>query len=125
MTENYPTLKHIDFSAMTGTSLVIVGDKDLNPNFSDRLSYRWEAYTHSPAGNKTLLTLFGAERMFGGISGYDAVETSDENPERVAALRALVWAYLRTQLYPGDSAWDNAVAAFESNADPIGKVESK
>lgn len=30
--------------------------------------------------------------MFGGISGYDASECTDENPERVAALRALVWA---------------------------------
>jgi dienelactone hydrolase len=123
--EHYPMLKYIDFSAMTGTSLVIAGDKDLNVGFSDRRSYRWDAYTHSPSGNKTLLTFYGAEHMFGGISGYDAVETSDENPERVAALRALVWAYLRTQLYPGDTAWDNAIAALESNADPIAKAESK
>lgn len=122
---NYPMMKFIDFSAMTGTGLVIAGDKDLNLHFSDRLSYRWDAYTHSPSGNKTLLTFVGAEHIFGGISGYDAVETTDENPERVATLRALVWAYLRTQLYPGDTAWDDAVAALESNPDAIAKVESK
>lgn len=109
----------------TGASLVIAGGKDLNVGFSDRLSYRWDAYTHSPAGKKALLTFAGAEHMFGGISGYDAVETTDENPERVAALRALVWAHLRTQLYPGDTAWDTAVAALESNADPIARAEPR
>jgi len=122
--DNYPSLKFIDFSKMTGQALVIAGDKDLNVQFSDRLSYRWDAYTNAPAP-KTLLTFFGAEHMFGGISGYDAGETSDENPERVATLRALVWAYLRTQLYPGDTAWADAIAALEGGDDPIAKVESK
>jgi hypothetical protein len=121
--DNYPSLKFIDFSKMTGEVLVIAGDKDLNVRFSDRLSYRWDAYTYAPAP-KTLLTFFDAEHMFGGISGYDAVETSDENPERVAALRALVWAYLRSQLYAGDTAWADAVVALESD-DPIAKAESK
>ena len=37
-------------------------DKDLNVRFSDRLSYRWDAYTYAPAP-KTLLTFFGAEHM--------------------------------------------------------------
>jgi len=121
--DNYPMLKFIDFSKMTGQTLVIAGDKDLNVNFSDRLSYRWDAYTYAPAP-KTILTFFGAEHMLGGISGYDAAETTDENPERVATLRALVWAYLRSQLYAGDTAWDDAVAALEGD-DPIAKVESK
>jgi hypothetical protein len=120
----YPSLKFIDFSNMTGEALVIAGDKDLNPMFSDRLSYRWDAYTDAPAP-KTLLTFFGAEHMFGGIDGYDTEETTDLNPERVATLRALVWAYLRTQLYPGDTAWAEAIAALEGGDDPIAKVESK
>jgi hypothetical protein len=122
--DNYPSLKFIDFSKMTGQALVIAGDKDLNVQFSDRLSYRWDAYTDAPAP-KTLLTFLGAEHMFGGISGYDAGETSDESPERVATLRALVWAYLRTQLYPGDTAWDDAIEALEGGDHPIAKVESK
>jgi pimeloyl-ACP methyl ester carboxylesterase len=121
--DNYPMLKFIDFSKMTSQVLVIAGDKDLNVNFSDRLSYRSDAYSYAPAP-KTLLTFFGAEHMFGGISGYDAVETSDENPERVATLRALVWAYLRSQLYAGDTSWVDAVVALEGD-DPIAKVESK
>jgi len=123
--ENYPMVKYIDFATMAGPALVIAGDADLNLNFSDRLSYRWDAYTLSPGTNKTLCTFVGAEHMFGGISGYDAVECTDENPERVATLRALVWAYLRSALYPGDSAWPDAVAALENNPDPIARVETK
>lgn len=122
--EHYPMTKYIDFSEMTGPALVVAGDKDLNLMFSDRLSYRWDAYTHSP-GPKSLLTVFGAEHILGGISGYDASETTDEDPERVAALRALAWAYLRSQLYPGDTAWAEAIAALESSPDPVGRVESK
>lgn len=123
--ENYPMMKYIDFSNMTGQALVIAGDKDLNPNFSDRLSWRWDAYSLSPGTNKTLLTFFGAEHMFGGISGYDAVECTDENPERVATLRALVWAYLWSALCPGDPAWDDAVTALEGSEQPIASVETK
>lgn len=122
--EHYPMMKHIDFSGMTTPALVIAGDKDLNLNFSDRLSYRWDAYTHAP-GDKTLLTFFGAEHIFGGISGYDASETTDDSPERVATLRALVWAYLRSALYTGDPAWENAVAALRGAPEPLASVESK
>ena len=118
-------LRYNSFAKMTGSALVIAGDKDLNPAFSTRLSYRWDAYTHSPSGNKTLLTFFGGEHILGGIGGYDSKETSDENPERVATLRALVWAYLRTQLYPNDPAWRNAVAALRNSSAPMAKVESR
>jgi len=112
--DTYPVLRSVDYSAMTAPTLVIAGDQDLNPMFSVRLSYRWDAFTRSPPGNKTLLTFVGAGHIFGGISGYDSNETSDENPERVATLRAMVWAYLRSQLYAGDPAWATAVAALSS-----------
>ena len=122
--ENYPFLRHADFSTMTAQALVVAGDKDLNPMFSDRLSWRWDAYTQSP-GPKVLLTMFGAEHILGGVTGYDAAEATDQSPERVATLRAMAWAYLRSTLYPGDPSWDNAVAALRGSADPLGKVESK
>lgn len=83
-----------------------------------------DAYFLSPRP-KSLLTLFGAEHGLGGVSMYDAAEMTDENPERVAALRALVWAYLRTELYPGDSAWADATAALNSMPNPLGRVESR
>lgn len=120
-----PALRYNDFSKMTGPALVIAGDRDLNPAFSTRLSYRWDAYTRSPPGNKTLLTFLGGEHILGGIAGYDSAETTDEDPERVATLRALVWAYLRSQLYPGDTAWRDALAALESGSAPMAKVETR
>lgn len=60
----------------------------------------------------------------GGISSWDSAETTDENPERVAALRALVWGFLRTALYRGDPAWADANTALAA-ADPVAIVESK
>lgn len=119
------SLQYIDFSKMFGTTLIVAGDKDVNRDFSDLVSYRWDAYTYSPPGNKTLLTVRNAEHMFGGIMGYDAVETTDENPQRVAALRALTWAYLRSQLYPGDPAWTIAKNALAEAAEPIATVETR
>jgi len=123
--EHYPMMKYINFDNMAGTALVIAGDEDLNTNFSERLSYRWDAHTYSPGGNKTLLTFFGGKHMLGGISGYDANETDDDDPNRMATLRALVWAYLRSQLNPDDEAWANAVTALETSENPIAKVESR
>lgn len=122
--EHYPMLRGVDFSTMTGEALVVAGDKDLNPMFSDRLSYRWDAYTRSP-GPKTLLTVFGGEHILGGISGYDAAETTDADPERVALVAATGWAYLRSALTPGDIAWDQAVAALESAPAPLAQVAVK
>jgi len=65
-----------------------------------------------------------AKHSLGGIPGYDAAETTDESPERVAAIQRLTWAYLRTALYPGDSAWSKALAAFTEMKE-LGRVECK
>lgn len=122
--EHYPVLGATSFSSMATPALVVVGENDWSPRFSARKDWRSDAYFLSP-GPKSLLTLFEAEHGLGGISGYDAAETTDENPERVAALRALVWAYLRTALYSDESAWAEATAALENMPNPLGKVESK
>ena len=64
-------------------------------------------YTFTP-GPKTLLTLYDAEHGLSGISGYDVAETTDENPERVAAVGRLTWAYLHTELPWGSRLPDSA-----------------
>ncbi|MGW0650854.1 alpha/beta hydrolase family protein [Streptomyces umbrinus] len=122
--EHYPILGTTGFSTMTTPALVIVGENDWHSAFSDRKDWRSDAYFLS-AGPKTRLTLFGAEHSLGGVSTYDAAETTDENPERVAALRALTWAYLRTALYPGDTAWADATAALHSMPEPMGTIEAR
>ncbi|MEU5237495.1 alpha/beta hydrolase family protein [Streptomyces lydicus] len=123
--ENYSFFLTMDFSQMSTPTLVVAGDKDDSAHLTVR-GPDWHAdpYVLSP-GPKALLTLFGAEHGLGGVSGYDVAETTDENPERVAAVQRLTWAYLRTELYPGDSAWQAAGEALASAPEPLGRVESK
>ncbi|MFE7099498.1 alpha/beta hydrolase family protein [Streptomyces erythrochromogenes] len=125
MAAHWPIIGAVDFSTMTAPALVVTGDKDDPRNFTD-MGPGWHAdpYTLAP-GPKTLLTLFDAEHGLGGIAGYDAAETTDENPERVAALARLTAAYLRTRLHDGDDAWQTACEALTTGPDPAGRVESK
>lgn len=118
-------LDGIDFSTMTTPALVVAGDKDDSDYFTD-MGPDWHAdpYTLAPAP-KTLLTLFGAEHLLGGVSGYDAAETTDENPARVAALARLTAAYLRTQLRSAHDAWHTATTQLTTGPDAVGRVEGK
>ncbi|MEV0616540.1 chlorophyllase [Nonomuraea sp. NPDC050404] len=122
---NWPFFLSMDFSAMTTPALVVAGDKDDSAHLTV-VGARWHAdpYVLAP-GPKSLLTLYGAEHGFGGISGYDVAETTDENPERVAAVQRLTWAYLRSELHPGDPAWQEARDALTTGTGAIGRVESK
>lgn len=122
--DRYPILRTLDFSAMTAPALVVVGDRDVNPMFSDQAEYRAGAYTLSP-GPKDLLTVFGGEHILGGISGYDAAETTDESPARVEAVAQLTWAYLRTALNPADPAWTAACAGLRNAPSPFARLDAK
>jgi predicted dienelactone hydrolase len=123
--ENYSVFSTTDFSTMRTPALVVAGDNDDSPHLTIA-GPDWHAdpYLLSPAP-KTLLTIFDAEHGLGGVSGYDVAETTDENPERVAAVERLTWAYLRSELYPGDSAWQEAREALTMGANPVGRVEAK
>jgi predicted dienelactone hydrolase len=125
MADALPVFRTIDFSTMTTPALVVVGDEDDSRHFTD-MGPDWHAdpYTLAP-GPKALLTLFGAGHALGGIPGYDVAETTDESPERVAAVGRLTSAYLRSQLHPGDNAWQTAREALSSGPDPVGRVEAK
>ncbi|MFD6274785.1 alpha/beta hydrolase family protein [Streptomyces sp. NPDC060209] len=125
MADALPVFRTTDFSTMTTPALVVAGDEDDSRHFTD-MGPDWHAdpYTLGP-GPKSLLTLFGAGHALGGIPGYDAAETTDENPERVAAVGRLTAAYLRTQLHPGDNSWQTARETLASCPNPVGRVESK
>lgn len=114
--ENFPFMSP-NFDGLKAPALFIAGDRD-----DSMLSVRgpdWftDAYRLSP-GEKSLLTLFGAEHSLGGITGYGVTETTDESPERVALQQRLTTAYLRSALIPGDDSW----AGIEDSA--LGRVES-
>ena len=123
-TDTLPFFRKPSFAEMTTPALVVAGDRDASTYLTVR-GPAWHAdpYTLSP-GPKSLLTLFGGEHILGGISGYDAAETTDENPERVATIQRMTWAYLRSTLYPGDLAWQAAGAALDQ-VGTLGIVEGK
>lgn len=122
---NFPFFLTTDFSKMTAPALVVAGDKDASPHLTVRgPEWHTDPYFLSP-GPKSLLTLFDAEHGLGGVSGYDVAETTDESPERVSAVQRLTSAYLRTQLTPGDSAWQTACDALAADPSSLGRVESK
>ncbi|MFH8974344.1 alpha/beta hydrolase family protein [Streptomyces sp. NPDC017890] len=123
--ENLSFFLTTDFSRMTTPALVVAGDQDDSAHLTVR-GPEWHAdpYFLAPAP-KSLLTLFDAEHGLGGVAGYDAAETTDENPERVAAVQRLTCAYLRSELYPGDFAWQAARDELTAGPNPFGRVESK
>lgn len=114
-----------NFSHLTTRSLVVYGDSDVSPHLTVR-GADWHADPfHRSPGADYLLTLFGAKHGLGGIAGYDAKETDDEDPDRLEAVRRLTWAYLRSVLYHGDAAWTNACEAMAGPASAIGRVDRK
>lgn len=122
--QNYTALNP-DFSHMTTQTLVVVGDSDVNPHLTVRgADWHTDPYHHSP-GSDCLLTLFGGKHGMGGISGFDAKEADDEDPDRLAIVQRMSWAYLRTALYADDLAWPTACKALEDHVSSQAGVEFK
>jgi pimeloyl-ACP methyl ester carboxylesterase len=122
--ENYTCLRHPSFAEMKTKVLVVAGDQDESPYLSKRSAgWRVDPYTHSP-GPKDLLMLVGGEHGLGGISGYDANETTDESPQTVAVVQRMTVAWLRSALGEGGEAWGEACKALEGLGG-VGSVESK
>lgn len=122
--DNYSFFATTDFSTMTTPALVVAGDHDTSAHLTV-LGPQWhtDPYFLAP-GPKSLLTLFGAEHGLGGVAGYDVAETTDESPARVAAVQRLTEAYLRSTLYPGVPAWQEAQDELTGGPNPVGRVES-
>jgi hypothetical protein len=115
--EHFPFMSP-SFAEMTTPALVVAGDRDDSPLSVRGPDWFTDAYVLSPGG-RSLLTLFGAEHSLGGISGYDARETTDSSPERVALIQRLTWAYLRDALGLKDSTWPAPVNS------TLGRLESR
>lgn len=112
------------YTRMQTPALVIAGDKDISPISSKGAQYYMDAYYQSP-GNKTMLTLINGEHMLGGVTGYDAEETTDENPERVAIIQKMTTAYLRSALTEEAGYWNNALQEMNETASAQAMVVSK
>ncbi|KAI1261519.1 alpha/beta-hydrolase [Xylariaceae sp. FL1019] len=112
-----------DFSTMATPTLCVSGELDVSPHLSCRgADWHWDGFTYGP-GPKDSVIVKGGHHGFGGISGWDAGETQDESPERLAFVQRMTTAYLRSQLY-GDDSWKLAVQAV-AEVPELGSVESK
>ncbi|MFF3679666.1 alpha/beta hydrolase family protein [Streptomyces sp. NPDC002120] len=111
------------FDTMTTPALIVAGDHDDSALSTRGPDWFTDAYTHSPAG-KSLLTLFGAEHSLGGVAGYEAAETTDESPARVALIQRLTTAFLRSALHPEDTDWKAAATALAEDPEPLGELRT-
>ncbi|MFJ3225520.1 alpha/beta hydrolase family protein [Streptomyces sp. NPDC086783] len=121
--EHFPFMNP-SFDDMKTPALIVAGDQDRSALTTRGPDWFTDPYFLSP-GSKSLLTLFGAEHSLGGVSGYDAAETTDASPERVALLQHLTWAYLRTALTPEDDSWQHAISVLQTTPNPLGRLQSK
>lgn len=72
---------------MSSPTLVVADAEDVAAHLTTRDAgwYR-DPYELSP-NSKALLTVTGVQNGLGGITGYDAEETTDEDPDRLAAVQ--------------------------------------
>jgi len=111
------------FDGMTAPALIVAGDQDRSALSTRGPDWFTDPYFLSP-GDKSLLTLFGAEHSLGGIPGYDSARTTDASPERVALIQRLTTAYLHSALGADAEAWKRALSDLEEDPHPLGRVES-
>lgn len=113
------------FAAMKPPALIVVGDHDQSLLSKRGPDWWTDGYALSP-GDKSLLTLFGAEHSLGGVHAYGGVP---EKPSESHALLELVQrtttAYLRSALGLDDASWPAAREALERDAAPVGRLESR
>ena len=108
-----------------GATVVVAGGKDDSQHWTT-MGPDWHADPYHLAPRpKTLLTVFNGEHLLGGIQGHDNVETTDESPDRVAAVAELTAAYLRTAFDSDDTAWQTAQDALATGPDAFGQVASR
>jgi dienelactone hydrolase len=124
MAQTYFPFMRPDFAQLTAPAFIAAGDHDQSPLSTRGPDWFTDVYTMSPA-NKTLVTLFGGEHGLGGVNGYEAAATTDENPERVALVQRLTTAYLRAVVLDDRDAWKTAADELRTGAEPQGRIESK
>ncbi|MEV7393030.1 alpha/beta fold hydrolase [Streptomyces sp. NPDC091215] len=121
--ENFPFMNP-DFDRLTTPTLVIAGDHDQSLLSTRGPDWFTDVYQYSP-GAQSLLTVFGAEHSLGGIHAYNAKDTTDESPERVALIRKASWAYLRSALGIDDTAWKETRTTLAEAPEPTGRIDDK
>ncbi|WP_033067430.1 alpha/beta hydrolase family protein [Thalassospira australica] len=121
---NY-TIMNPDFSHMTTRTLVVAGDADDNPHLTTRGPAWHTDPFHCSPGSDFLLTLKGGKHGLGGIAGYDAKETDDEDPDRLAVTQRMTVAYLQSAFDEDDLVWARACDALATRGADLAHVTGK
>ena len=96
---------HPGFDAMTTRTLVVAGDQDQSPLSVRGPDWFTDAYALSP-GEKSLLTLPGAEHGLGGVQKPVGMpETPADNATQVALVQRVTTAFLHSALGVDDTDW--------------------
>lgn len=114
-----------DYSHLTTRTLLVVGDADVNPFMTVRGPQWYTAAYRDAPGCDTMLTITGGMHGLGGIAGYDAKETGDEDPDRLAIVQRMTAAYLRSALYDGDTSWAEASRKLQDQAPGLAKISTR
>jgi pimeloyl-ACP methyl ester carboxylesterase len=114
------------FAQMHLPALMVAGDSDQSMLSVRGPDWWTDGYVQSP-GNKSLLTLFGADHLLGGITGPGSphAATHAVSPGRVALVQQLTTAYLLSALNPQDPAWSKADSIIGVSDERLGRVDSK
>ncbi len=113
------------FETMTKPALITAGDRDQSMLSTRGPDWWTDGYTLSP-GEKSLLTLLGAEHSQGGIHAYGGIpHTPAESPALVDLVQRITTAYLRTALGVDAASWPAARDALAHDTDPLGQLQSK
>lgn len=114
-----------DFSHLATPTLVVVGSDDASAHLTVRGPAWHEDAYHDGPGAEAMLTMIGGKHGLGGIAGYDAKETDDEDPERLEIVLRMTWSWLRTALYDGNDDWEAAKQALAAYCLTHARVEVK
>jgi len=122
--ENFPFMNP-SFAEMSAPALITAGDQDQSLLATRGPDWWTDAYAQSP-GEKSLLTLFGAEHSQGGIDAYGGMpHTPAESPGLVALVQRVTTAYLRSALYSEDDGWAQVRTDMQDDPDPLARLESR
>lgn len=119
--DNFGSFMSPDFERLTTPFLAVAGDADQSLLSTRGPDWFTDVFHHGP-GARALLTLSGGEHSLGGIHAYNATDTTDEDPGRVALIRRVAWAFLRDALGVDDLTWKQVRA---EDLAPAGRLDVK
>lgn len=113
------------FETLRTPTMVVAGENDVMAPLTTRgADWAADPYHLSPGG-ESLLTVFGAQHLLGGITSYESTGTGDENPVAVATIQFLTTAFLKSVLDAHDDSYALALAAFAQLRHPAGTIDNK